>query len=190
MSVWQLDILHHAINHTGLLRKTLVQRGEVIVFWCEGHLHPPAAQGDPVTAWLMTHGLQNTSRSEPPMHMKHNMHKVQSNLLYVLFNCPLNSSDNLRWRQAQVHNTFTRGSCWLAYEVTWSIALKCAFRIVTWMHFLLALHLKKTLQVSTIQHVWMCVHCAKRILKALYGFFLQHFTKFIEYAYACLQAWS
>ncbi|XP_016139888.1 protein TANC2-like [Sinocyclocheilus grahami] len=46
----ELDILHHAINHTGLLRKILVQRGEVIVFWCEGHLHPPAAEGDPVTA--------------------------------------------------------------------------------------------------------------------------------------------
>ncbi len=27
-----------------------------------------AAQGDPVMAWLMTPGLQNTSSSEPPMH--------------------------------------------------------------------------------------------------------------------------
>lgn len=102
-----------------------------------------------VRAWLMTHGLQNTSGSEPPMHIKYNlhMHKEQSNLLYVIFNCPLNSSGN----NLRVHNTFTRGrrSC-LWSHVIYSVKKKCMQdRYLDAFPTCITFE-KKTLQLSTI----------------------------------------
>lgn len=143
-SVWQLDILHHAINHIGLLSKTLVQRGRGDCVLVRG-----APSSTSSSRWSC-HSLINDSRSAGHQQLRaahahktqHAYAEVQSNLLYVVFNCPLNSSDNnLRWRQAQVHNISTRGRCCIAYKVTWCIVLKCACMIVTWMHFLLVLHL-------------------------------------------------
>lgn len=112
--VWYPSLCHQSYRPT---EEDISVDRERERFWCGGHLHPRTAQGDPAMAWLMTHGLQNTSSSEPPLHIKKNMHmyKVQPNLLYITFNCLLKSSDiTLRWLQAWMHNTFTRGHYWIA----------------------------------------------------------------------------
>lgn len=71
-----------------------------------------AASSTSSSRWSSCHGLINDSQSAEHQQLRA-AHAQCSQT------CPLNSSDdNMRWRQARVHNTFTRGRCLLAYEVT------------------------------------------------------------------------